>query len=157
MIPASHHTSVMSGRFEMGWTLALNIIAAIALVTLWLLARAGKPGALSATDPICAMTVDTSAPAAMRRRDGVDYYFCSLRCAERFDRHSGPEEMHEDEGGDRVDPVCSMRVDSHSAPSAIGPDGITYYFCSDGCRTTFLAGPNPAPTKIELGRKSSHE
>jgi YHS domain-containing protein len=88
---------------------------------------------------------------ASSRRRGLLLLLAALRRAVR------PEEMHEDEGGDRVDPVCSMRVDSHSAPSAIGPDGITYYFCSDGCRTTFLAGSNPAPTKIELGRKPSHE
>jgi YHS domain-containing protein/uncharacterized membrane protein YraQ (UPF0718 family) len=158
LIPASHHTSVMSGRFEMGWTLALNIVAAIVLITLWLLARGGGSRTLSATDPICGMTVDIAAPAAMRQRDGVDYYFCSSRCAERFDRQSVPGGMHEDAEGDQVDPVCSMRVDAHSAPNAVGPDGITYYFCSEGCRATFLAGPsNPAPTKIELGRKPSHE
>jgi YHS domain-containing protein len=47
------------------------------------------------------MTVDTSAPGATRHVGLVDYYFCSPRCAERFDeRHSAV-----DASGDAMDPV----------------------------------------------------
>jgi uncharacterized membrane protein YraQ (UPF0718 family)/YHS domain-containing protein len=85
LVPGSHHTRFASANFPLGWTLALNVVASVALVTLWLLARSGGVSSSVATDPICAMSVDTSAPAATRRVDGVDYYFCSPRCAERFD------------------------------------------------------------------------
>ena len=36
-------------------------------------------------DPMCAMTVDPDLAAAHRSRGGVDYWFCGLGCAERFD------------------------------------------------------------------------
>jgi uncharacterized membrane protein YraQ (UPF0718 family) len=85
LVPASHHTRFASGDFALGWTLALNIVATVALATLWLLARSGRASSSVATDPICGMSVDTSAPAATRHVDHVDYYFCSPRCAERFD------------------------------------------------------------------------
>jgi len=71
--------------FPLGATLVLNVVASVALVSLWLLARSGATSSSVATDPICRMSVDTSAPAATRHVHGVDYYFCSPRCAERFD------------------------------------------------------------------------
>lgn len=86
LVPSTHHTRFASGSFELGWTLALNIIAAVVLVTLWFVARSGRPSSSVATDPICGMTVDTSAPGATRRVGKVVYYFCSPRCAERFDQ-----------------------------------------------------------------------
>ncbi len=157
LVPSSHRTAVMSGRFDLGWTLGLNIAATVVLVALWLAARPRHDDGRAATDPICGMTVDTAAPAATRHRDGVDYYFCSLRCAERFDR-TGPDVMVEEVGGDAIDPVCAMTVSSTSALSALGVDGITYYFCSEGCRTSFLDGAAlPTSQNIELGRKPIHE
>ena len=49
--------------------------------------------------------------------------------------------MHSDERP--VDPVCGMRVDP-SAPRGGTFDhaGVTYYFCSPGCRTKFTADPD---------------
>jgi uncharacterized protein len=85
LIPSSHHVRFAGGNFALGWTLALNVAATLALVTLWLLARSDRSGSL-AIDPICGMAVDTAAPGATRRFDEVDYYFCSPRCAERFDQ-----------------------------------------------------------------------
>ena len=100
-VPRTHHVRFANGTFPLGWTLALNIVAAAALVTIWLVARSGRPSSSVATDPICGMTVDTSAPGATRHVGHVDYYFCSPRCAERFDeRHSAV-----DASGDAMDPV----------------------------------------------------
>jgi uncharacterized protein len=88
LVPRSHHVRFAGGNFALGWTLWLNVAAAMVLITLWLLARSTKSSGRVATDPICGMTVDTSAPGATRRLEHVDYYFCSPRCAERFDeRH----------------------------------------------------------------------
>ncbi|WP_454683255.1 heavy metal translocating P-type ATPase [Ancylobacter moscoviensis] len=39
------------------------------------------------------------------------------------------------------DPVCGMDVDPHTATLKAEHKGITYYFCSPGCRTKFIANP----------------
>jgi Cu+-exporting ATPase len=44
------------------------------------------PGSLKAKDPVCGMEVDPSKAAAKRQHDGRSYSFCSVRCAERFER-----------------------------------------------------------------------
>jgi hypothetical protein len=46
---------------------------------------AGAPGERDAVDPACGMDVDPATAAAHRVRDGVDHWFCSVGCAERFD------------------------------------------------------------------------
>jgi uncharacterized membrane protein YraQ (UPF0718 family)/YHS domain-containing protein len=158
LLPTTRHSPALSGQFPMGATLVLNILAAFLLIGVWLLSR--RTGdAEGARDPMCGMTVDTSAPVATRTRDGVMFYFCSLRCAERFDHQEESSAMHEDLEGDQIDPVCGMRVSSTTVLSGVGPDNVTYYFCSEGCRRTFLEGPSSPPDSqpIELGRKPSHE
>lgn len=156
LLPNTRRSPALTGQFPMGATLVLNCLAFIVFIALLALSRTGDR---EARDPICGMTVDLSAPVAMRRRDGRDYYFCSNRCAERFDRDEAIEEMRSDPNGDQVDPVCAMRVNSADALSAAGPDGVTYYFCGEGCRSTFLQNPGPrmGQQRIELGRKPHHE
>lgn len=36
-----------------------------------------------------------------------------------------------------IDPICGMTVDEKTAASAVR-DGVTYYFCAEGCRRKFL-------------------
>jgi Cu+-exporting ATPase len=43
--------------------------------------------------------------------------------------------------GMAIDPVCGMQVDPHSAKHRAEFAGRTYYFCSAGCRTKFVANP----------------
>jgi hypothetical protein len=103
-VPLSHHVRFASGDFPLGWDLALNVVATVVLVTLWLVARSSVRSTAVATDPICGMTVDTSAPGAVRHVDREVYYFCSPRCAERFDeRHS--TSAHAETSGDAMDPA----------------------------------------------------
>jgi uncharacterized membrane protein YraQ (UPF0718 family)/YHS domain-containing protein len=83
LVAHNRHVAALSGQFSLGWTLGLNVVATVVLVALFLANRAGTR---SARDPICGMTVDISAPVAVRDRDGTRYYFCSPRCAERFDQ-----------------------------------------------------------------------
>jgi YHS domain-containing protein len=135
-VPTTRNTAAISGHFSLGWTLALNIVATLVLVTLWLTARRGGE---VAGDPICGMTVDISAPVAVRQLEARSVYFCSLRCAERFDPNQANGVRDNGETDDRVDPVCFMRVSSRDALSAQGADGATYYFCGEGCRRTFVA------------------
>lgn len=48
----------------------------------------------TSADPVCGMEVDTTDPAAVRTHEGVDYYFCSTGCHDRFvaapDSYKGP-------------------------------------------------------------------
>ncbi|HEX3709669.1 MAG TPA: heavy metal translocating P-type ATPase [Pseudolabrys sp.] len=40
-----------------------------------------------------------------------------------------------------ADPVCGMKVDSHTAKHRAEHRGETYYFCCAGCKTKFIADP----------------
>ncbi|MGZ3620694.1 MAG: YHS domain-containing protein, partial [Candidatus Binataceae bacterium] len=40
-----------------------------------------------------------------------------------------------------TDPVCGMKVDPATARHSHIHDGITYYFCCEGCRAKFVAAP----------------
>ena len=40
-----------------------------------------------------------------------------------------------------IDPVCGMTVDKEGAEHVATYQGQAYYFCSAGCRTTFLGNP----------------
>jgi len=137
----SRHLRVLDGQFPLGATLVLNVLAAAVLAVAWWLSRATPSRVRVATDPVCGMSVDVTAPAATAQRDGVTYYFCSPRCRDRFERRGDARDGVESTRA-AIDPVCQMPVEVRpSAPSAEGADGLTYYFCCEGCRRTFLAGP----------------
>ncbi len=73
--------------------------------------------------------------------------------------------MHEqDKAGDRQDatgnsrhtakdPVCGMRVDPHTTPHKAQYRDHSYYFCSSGCRSKFIADPEryvaPEQAKVD--------
>src|SRR5262245_20842172 len=40
-----------------------------------------------------------------------------------------------------TDPVCGMQVDPGDATPRHDEGGVTWYFCCDGCRARFAAGP----------------
>src|SRR5688572_7173070 len=40
-----------------------------------------------------------------------------------------------------IDPVCGMTVDLTKGKPTHERDGVTYHFCSNGCRTKFAADP----------------
>jgi uncharacterized protein len=144
LAPTSHHVRVLDGQFPLGSTLILNLLATIVFLGAWWLSRRASASSLVAIDPICGMAVDTTSATASAERDGVTYYFCSPGCQQRFERqehHSHDHAIQTDHLDEAIDPVCSMRVDPSDALSAEGPDGVTYYFCSEGCRSTFLLGP----------------
>lgn len=41
-----------------------------------------------------------------------------------------------------IDPVCHMHIDSSKASPSAEHGGITYHFCSEYCRSLFLANPH---------------
>ncbi|HQR68140.1 MAG TPA: heavy metal translocating P-type ATPase, partial [Thermoanaerobaculia bacterium] len=89
-------------------------------------------------DPVCGMTVDPARAAAVREDGGKKVWFCSVRCAERWDRlRSGaPEpvaaggtdwicpmdpEVREKEPG--ACPVCGMALEPENVAAAGGAEG----------------------------------
>jgi Cu+-exporting ATPase len=48
---------------------------------------------------------------------------------------------HEPPANRAIDPVCGMTVDPHTAKHRAEHHGHSYYFCSAGCRTKFIANP----------------
>ncbi len=39
------------------------------------------------------------------------------------------------------DPVCGMEIDPETAAGKSEHQGVTYYFCSEGCKQSFDANP----------------
>ena len=59
------------------------------------------------------------------------------------DSHNGPMQQAEEH-----DPVCGMKVDPSKAAASVEHQGITVYFCSQGCAAKFRAAPEKyAPAK----------
>ena len=54
---------------------------------------------------------------------------------------TGHHHHHEGAAEAATDPVCGMTVDPHTAKHRAGYGGRTYFFCSAGCRTKFIADP----------------
>lgn len=131
LAPSSHQVTLLSGRFPLGATLVLNILATLVLLFVWRLSRSSTQTDQIATDPVCGMSVETSRAAATTTRGSTTFYFCSPRCRDRF---GGAASVG---GLSTVDPVCGMSVTSPSG-TAVQRGGVAYYFCSEGCRTIFI-------------------
>src|SRR5262245_22003154 len=64
-------------------------------------------------------------------------------CAARHE-HVGHDRHHGAHGDTEVlarDPVCGMSVDPATSKHGFDYRGITFHFCSAGCRTKFAADP----------------
>ncbi len=117
-----------------------------------------------AIDPICGMTVEPATAAGHEEFKGKLYYFCGLRCLERF--RENPEKyvkasplvmvampaakkslpmaamtVPPSAGAGEIDPVCGMTVQPATAAGSYPYNGKTYYFCCQGCLTKFQADP----------------
>ncbi|HRA93400.1 MAG TPA: heavy metal translocating P-type ATPase [Aestuariivirga sp.] len=57
--------------------------------------------------------------------------------------------MHNPSATGVIDPVCGMTVDPATAKHKAEHYGQTYYFCSAGCRTKFVATPEKYLEKVE--------
>ena len=149
LIPSDRRPPALQGNFPLGATLVLNLVALAVVIGLFVLARPrGAVDSGTAIDPICGMNVDITAPVAVRERHGETFYFCSHRCAERFDRGESPNT--DSPMGDAVDPICGMTVNTVDALSAtVG--GETHYFCAESCRTRFLENQKAAMRDDPMG------
>jgi Cu+-exporting ATPase len=69
-----------------------------------------RPSAARVKDPVCGMWVDPQEPAARVERGGKAYYFCSTRCAERFE--NDPEKF--------IAALGTAGMEQHPAPPSHG-------------------------------------
>jgi uncharacterized membrane protein YraQ (UPF0718 family) len=138
LTPSGHHVALLAGDFPLGATLVLNILAALILLAIWLLARSSALSDHIATDPVCGMSVEKSSAAATAQQGTTTYYFCSPSCRDRF-----VAELSESPAETFIDPVCGMTVTPHDDHTPTEREGVTYYFCSEGCRKIFIDAASP--------------
>ena len=55
------------------------------------------------------------------------------------------------------DPVCGMSVDPATATERVEYSGSTYYFCSTGCKETFVEEPDKYIARPKVGPPAQHE
>ena len=87
-IPHNRNRAVVMTSFKWNYTSYLNIVFLILFGGLyWLYRNRARFGGGQgyAIDPVCGMQVATGNAPAHRAHEGHDVYFCSDRCAERFD------------------------------------------------------------------------
>ena len=88
LIPSQRPGQVVAPRFALDYTTALNIVFLLAFAAIIWLTRQRERfggGAEHVTDPVCGMQVRRTEAPASREHGGQRLYFCSDRCAERFD------------------------------------------------------------------------
>jgi uncharacterized membrane protein YraQ (UPF0718 family)/YHS domain-containing protein len=88
-IPKSRPDTIVTTHFEWNYTTFLNIAFIGVLGALYYLYRNRERfggGAGYAIDPICGMQVETANAPAHVVRDGIDVWFCSDRCRDRYER-----------------------------------------------------------------------
>ncbi len=88
LVPTVRPTTVAPAHFSWNYTTYLNLIfLALFGVLYWIYRNRERLGAGDryARDPVCGMQVEKAQAPAMRRLADQQHYFCSDRCAERFD------------------------------------------------------------------------
>jgi uncharacterized protein len=92
LIPHTQNRPVVPTAFHWNYTTFLNIIFLVLAGYLYWLYRNRERlggGAGYAIDPVCGMQVQTSNAPAHATHEGHDRWFCSDRCAERFNAEPG--------------------------------------------------------------------
>ncbi len=102
------------------------------------------PGTL-VKDPVCGMTVDPAVSKHRHDHDEVTYHFCCGGCRSKFAADPAKYLSKPADGTDvktATDPVCGMRVNPDATAHHLAQGGVTYHFCSAGCRAKFAAHPD---------------
>ena len=98
LIPNNRSSTLVATSFQWNYTTFLNIaFLALAGYLYWLYRNRERlgGGAGYAIDPVCGMQVQTANAPARRTHDGVQYWFCSDRCAEKF---AAPPDLDANQG-----------------------------------------------------------
>jgi uncharacterized membrane protein YraQ (UPF0718 family) len=87
LIPNTQGRPIVSTSFHWNYTTFLNLAFVLIAAYLYRLHRhRDRLGGVGvATDPVCGMQVEVASAPAHRHADGQHHWFCSDRCAERFD------------------------------------------------------------------------
>jgi len=127
----------------------------------------GHGASRTAIDPVCGMTVDTTAGKPSTVHAGTTFHFCGNGCKAKFEAEPGkylasanaepgccgakaapaaavPHDHahpHAPTAATAKDPVCGMDVDLAAGKPSTTHAGETFHFCSDGCRRKFEAEP----------------
>ncbi len=137
--------------------LALVAVAAFVLV----LAGSALQTPDTAKDPVCGMNVKIATAKYTSEYKGTKYYFCGESCKTSFDKDPekylakpgsgmmggmGGGMMKHDMAASQTpdtakDPVCGMSVKISTAKYSSDYKGTKYYFCSEGCKTSFDKEP----------------
>jgi YHS domain-containing protein len=121
------------------------LLGAAAIIAVLALAQAIPD---TAKDPVCGMTVKTAGAKYTYDYKGTTYYFCSEGCKTSFSQN--PEKYlpqtaataaAQKASDTAIDPVCGMTVKTAGAKYTFDYKGTTYYFCSEGCKTSFSKEP----------------
>jgi uncharacterized membrane protein YraQ (UPF0718 family) len=78
----ARRTEIAPTEFHWNYTTFLNLLFLVVAVVVYRLSRQRDTGGAYAQDPVCGMQVEKAHPGDTRG----DVYFCSPRCAERFDK-----------------------------------------------------------------------
>lgn len=149
-IPTTRPHQIALHAFGWNLTTGLDLLALVILGALFVLTRrtpaTGESG-LYALDPVCGMQVERASAPATLGRGGQQFFFCSDRCRERFERHPdrffgvAPAAPGAPASAGRLDPVCGMPVDPTGVAPHFDHQGQRLYFCSPTCRDRFQAAP----------------
>ena len=107
-------------------------------------------------DPVCKMKVQPMKAAGKFEYKGQTYYFCNLKCREKF--VADPEKYLNSAVAEScsdstpalssplakmlvTDPVCKMTFPPAQAADKMEYQGKTYYFCNPNCKVKFAADP----------------
>lgn len=107
-------------------------------------------------DPVCKMKVQPMKAAGKFEYQGRMYYFCNLKCREKF--MTDPEKYLNSDSAESccstapatvspfekmlvTDPVCKMTFAPSQAADKMDYNGKTYYFCNPNCKVKFAADP----------------
>jgi uncharacterized membrane protein YraQ (UPF0718 family)/YHS domain-containing protein len=102
LVPTTHPAQIVTDRVTWNYTTYLNIVFLALFGLLYWTYRnrdrlrngsgTGNASERFALDPVCGMQVERAHAPATRTGSGTTEYFCSDRCARRFDvRHGAPE------------------------------------------------------------------
>ena len=113
---------------------------------------------LTATDPVCGMTVDPTTARGVAQYQGDTYCFCSPGCMQRFFANpsrylsadykpampsvASPLQISPAVHVAHKDPVCGMAVEASKAAASVEHEGKLYHFCCKGCAVKFKAEPD---------------
>jgi uncharacterized protein len=87
-VPTDRPETVVMTRFEWNYTTFLNIAFSAVFAVIYWLYRTRSRGDVNdgyAIDPVCSMQVEKAHAPARLVQDGIEVWFCSDRCRERYE------------------------------------------------------------------------